>query len=329
MTLVVRYTPPEQLRAGRMCPADYRYAPRVFDRPAELDADVLYVVGGLYGNLAALDIVEQLAAEEASKVTVVFNGDFHWFDADPGWFLEIERRVGSHLALRGNVETEIARHDDIGAGCGCAYPETVGDDIVNRSNLILNELRRVTGAFPDVRQRLNKLPMHLVATVGDAKVAIVHGDAWSLAGWNFSHDTLDDASRRPHFERLRCEAPVDIFASTHTCFAALRDLSTPDGDLTIINNGAAGMPNFRHSSFGLISRIATRPSPHLRLYGFVRNGVHIDAIPLEYDNPMFLKRFLNRWPEGSAAHTSYFGRIAAGPDYGIEQAQPRSSAAPA
>lgn len=324
MTFALRDGAPAE--AGRMCPADYRYSPKVFDRPAELNADILYIVGGLYGNLAALDAVERLAAQEASSVTIVFNGDFHWFDAERGWFLDVERRVGAHLALRGNVETEIARNDDIGAGCGCAYPESVGDDIVSRSNVILNELLHVAGGLPDAQQRLSSLPMHLVGNVGNAKIAIVHGDAWSLAGWNFSHDMLDDASRLLHFERLLREACVDIFASTHTCLAALRGFSTPDGDLTVINNGAAGMPNFRQSSFGLMSRIATRPSPHLRLYGSVRDGVHIDAIPLEYDNSMFLQRFLSRWPEGSAAHASYFGRIAAGPEHCVEQAQPRARA---
>ncbi|HKY87949.1 MAG TPA: hypothetical protein VJL90_14415 [Pseudorhodoplanes sp.] len=315
---------PEQLRAGRMCPADYRYSPRVFDRPADLAADILYVVGGLYGNLAALDVVERLASEEKSDVTIVFNGDFHWFDAEPDWFSDIDRRVGAHVAIRGNVETEIARGDDIGAGCGCAYPDTVDDGIVNRSNLILYDLRRVAGDVPGARARFHALPMHLVAKVGDANVAIVHGDAWSLAGWNFSHDALDNADHRPRLERLRHDATIDIFASTHTCLAALRNFSTPDGDLTVINNGAAGMPNFRDSNFGLMTRIATRPSPHLRLYGSVQGGAHIDAIPLEYDNALFLKRFLDRWPDGSAAHDSYFGRIAAGPNYGVEQAMPRA-----
>jgi hypothetical protein len=166
--------------------------------------------------------------------------------------------------------------------------------------------------------------MHLVARVGDATVAIVHGDAWSLAGWSFATDALDDPARRLRIEQLRREAHVDIFASTHTCLAALRTFETPDGVLTVINNGAAGMPNIRNSGFGLMTRIATTAAPHLRLYGTARTGVHVDAIPLEYDNTLFLKTFLSRWPEGSPAHESYFARIAAGPDYDIEQAKPRA-----
>ena len=64
-------------RAGRMCPVDYRYPASVFDRPAELTADTLYVAGGLYGNLAALDEIERLAAQERAPrwcSTAIFTG---------------------------------------------------------------------------------------------------------------------------------------------------------------------------------------------------------------------------------------------------------------
>jgi hypothetical protein len=52
----------------------------------------------------------------------------------------------------------------------------------------------------------------------------------------------------------------------------------------------------------------------------VRDGVHIDALPVAYDRDAFLARFLARWPEGSPAHASYFGRIERGPDYALESA---------
>jgi hypothetical protein len=120
----------------------------------------------------------------------VFNGDYHWFDAEPHWFAEIERGVARHHTIRGNVETEIARTSDIGAGCGCAYPEEVDQGIVTRSNEILAELREV--AAPEAAQRLAALPMHLVASIGGLRVGIVHGDAASLAGWRFAHEALDD-----------------------------------------------------------------------------------------------------------------------------------------
>jgi hypothetical protein len=304
-----------------MCPADYVYQPTAFDREPEIESDTLYVVGGLYGNGAALEAVERMAEAEP-RATVVFNGDFHWFDAEPSWFSEIERAVARHLALRGNVETEIARRGDVGAGCGCAYPPSVSEDTVRRSNEILDDLRLV--ADTEARTRLARLPMHLVARVGGLRVGIVHGDAASLAGWRFAQDHLDrvrdDAAACAWLDHVRHASHIDLFASTHTCLAALRDFALPSGRLTVVNNGTAGMPNFSHSIFGAFTRIATTRSPHRTLYGLLRDGIHVDALAVHYDRRAFLDRFLARWPEGTPAHQSYFSRISAGPDYPMARA---------
>jgi hypothetical protein len=306
---------------GRLCPADYRCDPAVFDREPEIAAEVLYVVGGLYGNGAALAAVEQMAEAERAPVIIVFNGDFHWFDAEPAWFGEIDRRVARHLATRGNVETEIGRRDDIGAGCGCAYPGTVDDATVARSNEILRHLRR-TAAEAAAPARLAALPMHLVAAVAGLRIGIVHGDAVALAGWRFTADSLDNPANRSWLGEVRARSHIDVFASTHTCAAALRAFELSTGSLTVINNGAAGMPNFAGIQFGLISRISPRPSPHPPLYGIARDGVFIDALPVGYDTAAFLDGFLARWPAGSAAHRSYFRRIVEGPDYTVATARP-------
>jgi hypothetical protein len=313
--------PIEVLQEGRVCPADYVYSPKVFARLPDFEAGTLYVVGGLYGNLAALEAVERLAVQEMAPVTIVFNGDFHWFDAKADWFAQIERGVARHRALRGNVETEIARVTDIGAGCGCDYPPSVSDDVVRRSNLILSQLRTKTPAA--AHARLHSLPMHLVAEVAGLRVGIVHGDANALAGWNFGQDELDNPYRRDWLGGVRATSHIDVFASSHTCLAALRDIGLPAGRLTVINNGSAGMPNFSGSRYGLLSRISDTPSPHKPLYGLKRDDVHIDAIPLKYDHAAFLDCFLARWPQGSAAHESYYRRIADGPNYAVAQAAGR------
>jgi len=177
-------------------------------------------------------------------------------------------------------------------------------------------------ADTSVAARLAALPMHLTAAVGAARIGIVHGDAAALAGWRFAPDALDDPVNRPWLAEIRATSRVDVFASTHTCLAALRTFALPGGRLTVINNGAAGMPNFSGTCFGLISRIATRPSPHAPLYGTIRDGLFIDALPVTYDTEAFLDRFLKRWPAGSPAHASYFRRIVAGPDYPMAAARP-------
>ncbi|MCA3219820.1 MAG: hypothetical protein ING59_14960 [Burkholderiales bacterium] len=94
---------------GRSCPPHYGYSPRVFARTPDLTADAVYVIGGLYGNAFALDAIERMAAQERVPPRLIFNGDFHWFDAGSAAYAEIQTRVvgtAQHVALRGNVETE-------------------------------------------------------------------------------------------------------------------------------------------------------------------------------------------------------------------------------
>jgi hypothetical protein len=303
--------PEPEARPGRTCPLSYRYAPRVFDREPQLAAGTLYVVGGLYGNVEALDALESLAAREDAAVTLVFNGDFHWFDVEAGDFAAVERRVLAHQAIRGNVETEIA-HDDEAAGCGCAYPADVSDADVSRSNAILARLRETARREGGARARLAALPMHLTARVGDARIAIVHGDAASLAGWGFAHDRLDDPRHARWVESAFRDARVDVFASTHTCLPALREFAGG----VVANNGAAGMPNFAATRFGLLTRISTRPfiGPE-KVSGVTRAGAFVEALRIDYDHEAWTRRFLRSWPAGSAAHDSYFRRIAGGPRF--------------
>lgn len=295
---------------GRSCPAHYGYSPRVFARAPEIVADALYVVGGLYGNALALDSIERMAAAERDAVQLVFNGDFHWFDAEPSLFAEIHQRVTAgegRTALRGNVETEIASGDDA-AGCGCAYPDSVPDEDVERSNAILRRLRTIAcGSM--------QLPMHAVALVGELRVALVHGDAWSLAGWNFAHDALHDPARARELQSAFELGALDGFACSHTCAPALKRL----GERFVVNNGAAGMANFANTTYGVVSRISTRPLPKplapARLYGLHERGVWVDALKVEFDLEAWLARFDVIWPAGSPAGLSYRARIERGPRY--------------
>ena len=232
---------------GRSCPLSYRYAPGTLRRAPELAADTLWIAGGLYGNPFALESLLALYERERGVKALVFNGDFHWFDAEPGLFQKISDQVLGFAALRGNVETELAEPRE-GAGCGCAYPDWVDDGTVERSNAIIERLRAAAG---DARP-LGALPMHLVARVGAARVGVVHGDAESLAGWGFSQEVLSDPHGRLAAQRAFDQAQVDVFASSHTCLPVLQRL----GDAcAIVNNGAAGMPNFEGSRVGLLTRI--------------------------------------------------------------------------
>ena len=311
-------TPHETREPGRFGPPSYRYPPEALARAPDLVAETLYAVGGLYGNPFALESVLALASEEPGPVTIVFNGDFNWFNVDRASFASINETVLRHRALRGNVETELS-NDAGGADCGCAYPDSVGDAEVARSNEIVVRLRSAAQPFPALRCALARLPMHLVAAVGGLRIGIVHGDAESLAGWSYTPEALTarDGMNRLHSHFI--VADLDAIASTHTCRPLAATVDKGGRRRVLVNNGAAGMPNFRGDLRGLITRVSTRPSDGA-LYRASIGSVCIEALPVPYDHARWVEAFLANWPEGSPAHRSYFGRITEGTAFDIRAA---------
>ncbi len=336
------------------CPLDYRYGAAALNRAPDCTADTLYVVGGLYGNPEALQEVLAMQAREeraGRAVMLVFNGDFHWFNAHPTAFRAVSEQVLAHRALRGNVEAELAR-DGGALDCGCNYPPHVDAGIVARSNEIFARLKGTAMAFPAVRSALGGLPMHLVVQVGGQRVGVLHGDPDSLAGWGLAEESLaalegwpvaaadgaadgDDApdcgasaggvppaqTSAARIADWFRHAAVDAFAVTHTCLPYCRDVEVDGRRRVLINNGAAGMPNFSGDRRGLLTRISVHPAePAESLYGLCSGGVRYDALPIAYDHERWLARFRATWAEGSPAHTSYHDRIVNGPRYPVERA---------
>jgi hypothetical protein len=292
------------VKPGRSCPISYRYEPSVFSR-VDFEVETLWVAGGLYGNPFALERLLELYEREPGSKALVFNGDFHWFDCEEKEYLRVDADVRKYLATRGNVETELAAPAE-GAGCGCGYPDWVDDVTVERSNRIIERLR---GAVPAAaRGRLASLPMHLVAAVGGERVGIVHGDAGSLAGWGFSREVLATPDGGRAAQAAFDASQVRIFASSHTCLPVMARFP---GERVIVNNGAAGMPNFRGTSFGLATRISVAPGKSL--YAERAAGLSVEAVALDYDAAAWQRHFLSRWSAGSDAHESYYRRIVGGP----------------
>jgi hypothetical protein len=170
--------------------------------------------------------------------------------------------------------------------------------------------------------------MHAVAQVGGARIGIVHGDAWSLAGWRFAHDRLHADTSDGTLDAALALAAVDGFASSHTCAPALK--TTTRG--FVINNGAAGMANFRGTTHGVITRIGTRALPAAlepqRLYGLSDwiqgRPCVVDALKVEFDLAAWLRLFDACWPDGSAGAVSYRPRIVGGSDFDIDHALGRA-----
>lgn len=300
---------------GRACPVSYRYGAAALRGGAALEVDTLWVAGGLYGNRFALERLVDLYEAEPGRKALVFNGDFHWFDVDAAEFAAVDDGVHRYLVTRGNVETELAEPAD-GAGCGCAYPEFVDQGTVDRSNRIIERLRATLDAMPALRQRLARAPAHLVARVGGERVGIVHGDADSLAGWGFSQERLAQDEGFAAAEAAFASAGVRVFASSHSCLPVVQSFA---GGRVIANNGSAGMANFRGVPAGLATRISVEPSARA-WYGARAGGLHVEAVPIDFDAAAWQRCFARMWPEGSDAWRSYHGRIMGGPTYRLEQA---------
>jgi hypothetical protein len=322
---------------GRSCPLSYRYQPEALAQPAQLEADTLYVVGGLYGNPVALRaILERADQEPGGPPAIVFNGDFHWLDVDPEDFRAISETVLAHHATKGNVEAELASEgSDEDAGCGCAYPDYVGDEVVDRSNQIMTRLRVTASRFPALVRRLGDLPRYLTAGVGGHRIGVVHGDPESLAGWRLALEAMEPGDplvrrqvgwRGPATTTEELldwfgRAEVSVLASTHTGLPYAQ--AVPDGPRRrlVINNGAAGLPNFAGTSYGVITRLSgdLRP-PTDSLYGITIGTLRCDALPVRFDLDQWRARFLSQWPPGSPGHRSYFTRITGGTHLRLDQA---------
>jgi hypothetical protein len=310
--------------AGRFCPLDYTISSNSFKASSDVpNYDLVYIVGGLYGNTCALEVIlAAFAKEPFERKQLVFNGDFHWFDISVDQFREIEHGTSSGLRLRGNVETEISRpvsgDDDV--GCGCAYPPEVSDVDVSYSNQIIQSLRTTYNKVAP-EMGLGFLPMTSRLNVGSFGVAITHGDDQSLAGWGFAHDRIAATFQNGLREKMS-EEGIDIFASSHTCLPVLFQ----NDRHIVVNNGAAGLANFAASTSGLITRICSNDSlpalPAAYQTSLEHRGevANVQALTVEFDATVWQQKFLAQWPIGTAAHSSYWQRLSRGTNYSMEMA---------
>ncbi|MDR0514247.1 MAG: hypothetical protein LBG81_03685 [Coriobacteriaceae bacterium] len=355
---------PGQGEAGRFCPADYRLDPAVFAAKPQCRCDTLYVAGGLYGNRWAVDsLLRLIEGDPAKNARLAVNGDAHWFDTDPETFKAIEEKLSGAFLLAGNVEAELRRRGEVGAGCGCAYPAEVEPGIVDRSNRIHRKLKATYQGLPTLHPRFDERPFALLAQVGGVSVAVVHGDERMLAGWGCSHEALGQAVRQHELQEWMAAHNIGVLATSHTCAPAALGMSgvgePPQASSTrpeeaereasekaeeeaskeakeeaslprqlsgevpsrpfdvteaIINNGAAGMPNFGLPGQGLVTRVSLTKHPQAlyRAQLATTPPVFVEAVPLEYDQESFLAWFDKQWPRLSPASVSYRTRIADG-----------------
>lgn len=311
---------------GRFCPTDYSIDSRTWQQDAQIKCDVLYVVGGLYGNPFALAALNKLASAENpnKKTVVIFNGDAHWFDKTAENFEIIENGINgtspksaknaTYIPLVGNVEAELRRVNTIGAGCGCAYPPCVSDESVARSNAIHEMMFEALLERPELKERLVNRAATAKVSVAGINVGITHGDEKLIGGWECSREEMRTKARQEELNNFLITNNIDVFATTHTCATAAIRLQNG----YVINNGAAGLPNFKGNNYGLCVRVscANNPSPSTLasqvIFDTRIKDAVVQAVSLPWNTDEYLNWFDALWEAGSPAEISYRGRIKSG-----------------
>ncbi len=129
-------------------------------------------------------------------------------------------------------------------------------------------------------------------------MGISHGDEKLIGGWDCSRESLQDVLRQDELDCSMAENDLDVFTTTHTCAPAVLTLARG----AFINNGAAGLPNFRGSATGWSSASPRRiPTPCSAASG----RLHIQAVPVRYDHDASLAWFDGLWDASSPAAISY------------------------
>lgn len=294
---------------GRVGADDYAIAPEEWDKEPFATCDTLYSVGGLYGNVEAMKTVVKMLEDEEGEVCVALNGDYHWFDGTLESFEEIEELVAPFVPMNGNVEFELSRVEACGVGCGCSYPTTMSDAFVGRSNAIYGRMKAAIAQRDGLAASLQGRPAWGIVRVGDALVGLTHGDEKSVSGWGCSVDNLHKPERIEELEGFFAERSIDVLSTTHTCAAAAVKMENG----VVINNGSAGLPEYKGLLYGLINRISKTPHPDA-IYRTMVKGVYVEAVPVRYDHDAFIAWFDSIWEEDSPAAQSYRPRAVAGPD---------------
>ena len=67
--------------------------------------------------------------------------------------------------------------------------------------------------------------------------------------------------KKGEFLRFFNKVNADVIISSHTCLPVFCHATDTNGEeKLLLNNGAAGMPNFRNKNFGIIIRISSSKS---------------------------------------------------------------------
>ena len=169
---------------------------------------------------------------QSPRKALVFNGDFHWFDAEPGWFRQrpaAQVNAGT-AATRGNVETELARDASWATPAAAAPTPTGSADASGGAQQPHHSSTCTRPCRPSApRPQLAALPLVPARRGGRAwpwPSCTVTPTLWPAG--RLSHEAMQaehaDATTPPGKPASRLRSDVRAFASSHTCMPVLQGI---------------------------------------------------------------------------------------------------------
>jgi hypothetical protein len=154
---------------------------RMVNSSLAMDGPVLFF-GGCYSNLEATLALQREAARLGIRPgNIVCTGDVVAYCADPVATVAAIRDWGVHVIM-GNCEESLGWHKD---DCGCGFEE--GTDCARLSIDWYAYASRALGEGE--RQWMRSLPRRLDVTIGNRRLAVIHGVVGGHSGIPFTHAT--------------------------------------------------------------------------------------------------------------------------------------------
>ena len=230
-----------------------------------MDGPVL-VFGGNYSNLeATVALQREVARLGIRPENIVCTGDVVAYCADPVATVAAVRDWGVHVIM-GNCEESLGWNKD---DCGCGFEEgtaceQLSIDWYAYANRELGE---------EQREWMRSLPRRLDITIGDRRLAVIHGSVESINSFVFASTPWMDKERQ--IAKSGCHGVIGGHSGIPFSHAA--------GGKLWHNSGALGMPANDGTARGWYSL-------------FIPNGpdIEIRSLSLPYDAPSAARKMRDR-----------------------------------
>jgi len=186
--------------------------------------DQIVVFGDIHGNIAALEAAFADMDDRDAGTARYCLGDLVGYGTFPNEVVEFVRSRAIPTII-GNHDRGVGNNSD---DCGCAYntepKQQRGDKSIAWTNTEITERNR---------DYLRTLPEGLTLTIGELRVALVHGSPRRIN--EYLYEDRPDAS----FERLLEMVGADVLIYGHTHVPYHKELSD---NRHVINAGSVGKP---------------------------------------------------------------------------------------